>query len=402
MTSANFVVEARDASSSARVGRLELPHGPVTTPVFMPVGTGGTVRGVFHRTLAELGFALILGNTYHLYLRPGHDRIRRLGGLHAFSGWDGNILTDSGGFQVFSLAPFRTVSDDGVRFRSHIDGSYHELTPELVVEIQAALGSDIQMPLDVCLGYGVDRAEASEAVDRTTAWASRAAQAWRATGEWYEGALFGIVQGNFYPDLRRRSAEELLELDLPGYALGGLSVGEPAEVFREYLDLSAELLPGDRPRYVMGIGTPDYILHAIEQGIDMFDCVMPTRMARNGTVFTRGGRIALKNSRFADDPAPIDGDFTHPSVSMYSRAYVRHLFKSGEMLGPMIATVHNLSFLADLVSEARDAIANATFGAFKRRFLQRYLEGNERERIRSSEARTGQPVDAEVGMGERG
>lgn len=361
---------ATTPDAAPRLGVLQLDHGVVETPVFMPVGTAASVKAIRHERLEDLGYRLILGNTYHLYLRPGTEVIGDLGGLHRFSTWRHNILTDSGGYQVFSLSPFRKITDDGVRFRSHIDGSYHELTPESVVDIQALFGSDIQMVLDVCTPYGCDRAEAVEAVERTTRWAARALERWKELEN--PGVAFGIVQGNFFADLRRRSAEALGELEFPGYAIGGLSVGEPGEVFDEMLAQTAPLLPTDRPRYLMGVGTPDYVLAAVANGIDMFDCVYPTRVARNGSVMTRGGILPLKKERFRFDERPIEEDCPCSACGRYSRAYLRHLFRSGELLGPMLATEHNLAFMARLTREVRQAIRDRRFEAYRSEFLLRY------------------------------
>ena len=294
-----FKTEHQDSKTRARLGSLHLPHGTVQTPVYMPVGTNATVKAIHHETLERTGYNLILGNTYHLYLRPGIDVIRHFGGLHAFSGWSGNILTDSGGYQVFSLAPFRKIKPDGIRFRSHIDGSYHQLSPEDVVDLQVGFGSDVAMCLDVCTPPDISHKDAIEALELTTEWARRSKARRAEADETYHGLLFGITQGNFYKDLRKRSAEEILELDLPGVAVGGLSVGEEFPVFEDTLAYSAEFLPSDKPRYLMGIGTPDYILSAVENGIDMFDCVFATRTARTGTVFTPDGSIALKKVRHA-------------------------------------------------------------------------------------------------------
>lgn len=364
-----FSIDSQQANGAARTGFLDLPHGRVETPVFMPVGTGATVKAVTQDDVADMGFRLILANTYHLYLRPGVDVVSRFGGLHRFSAWPHNILTDSGGFQVFSLAANRKISEEGVRFRSHIDGSSHDFTPESVVELQAAYGSDIQMALDICTPYGIDHAAALKACDMTARWAKRAITR-RAelsqTGESfasYKGELFPIVQGNFFTDLRERSVEQLLELEPRGIALGGLSVGEPYPVFADMLSHTAALIPPELPRYVMGIGTPEYIVAAVEQGIDMFDCVFPTRAGRNGSVFTKHGRIALKNAQFRYDEDPIDTDCDCFTCSRYSRAYLRHLFIAGEMLGPMLATRHNLRFLSKLLEDIRTAIRSDTFPA---------------------------------------
>jgi len=367
-------IEYRDDDTRARSGILSLPHGDVEVPAFMPVGTNGTVKAVKHKTVEDMGYTLILGNTYHLYLRPGMEVIEAAGGLHEFTSWKHNILTDSGGFQVFSLAPFRKIREEGVRFRSHIDGAYHVFTPEKVVEIQEAFGSDIQMALDVCTPPDISHKEAVEALEITTNWARRARKRWDSRKEGYEGKLFGIIQGNFYEDLRKRSAEEILELDTPGIAIGGLSVGETPEMFRDYLHYTAQFLPDEKPRYVMGIGTPDYMLEAVHAGIDMFDCVYPTRIARNGTCFTRDGLIALKNERFRLDQLPIDPECTCPVCRTYSRSYLRHLFKAKEILGPMLVTEHNLHFLYTFMEEIRQSIRENRFLAYKTSFLNRYTK----------------------------
>jgi queuine tRNA-ribosyltransferase len=365
-----FTILAKDAETRARAGRLALPHGEVETPAFMPVGTNATVKAVELDTLRDIGVGLILCNAYHLYLRPGVEVIRRAGGLHRFMAWDRNILTDSGGFQIFSLAPFRKLADEGVAFRSHIDGSAHKLTPADVVGIQVGLGSDVLMPLDVCTAFGAPRREAESAVRRTTLWAEASRKAWRTLTP--PGLLFGIVQGNFFADLRRVSAESLVELDLSGYAVGGLSVGEEDGLFEETLVLSAGLLPEAKPRYVMGIGTPWHLLKAVGEGIDLFDCVFPTRTARNALAFTRDGTINLRNEKFKLDDRPLDPECGCPTCRRYSRAYLRHLFKCGEILAAMLATRHNLFFLDRLMRDVRAAIAAGRFAARARDFLDRY------------------------------
>ena len=367
-----FTVHARDGETRARTGVLDLPHGRVKTPLFMPVGTNATVKAVPKESLEEMGFEIILANTYHLYLRPGHDLIREAGGLHGFTGWRGNFLTDSGGFQVYSLAPFRKITDEGVHFQSHIDGSRHRLRPEDAVDIQTALASDIFMQLDVCTPYGAEAAQAEQALRLTTDWARRSKARWLDTRGEFQGNLFGIVQGNFFPDLRRRSADEIRELDLPGIALGGLSVGEPFEVFAETLALTSALLPEDKPRYVMGIGTPEYILEAVENGIDMFDCVLPTRTARNGLLFTFSGKIVIKNAQYERDFSPPDEECGCRVCRQYSRAYLRHLYKSGEILWSILASYHNLYFLRDLVARIRYSIESGSFAAFKKEFYAKY------------------------------
>jgi queuine tRNA-ribosyltransferase len=357
---------------------MVLPHGAVTTPVFMPVGTNGTVKALTSDDLAEIGFEIILSNTYHLYLRPGTEVIAAAGGLHPLMNWRGNILTDSGGFQVFSLAPIRRIREEGVEFRSHIDGSCHQLSPEKAVEIQTLIGSDIQMQLDVCSPWDIPRGEAAEALRITELWLDRGKRAWeRAAEEGYGGKFFAIMQGNFFKDLREKSAESLIASDTPGFAIGGLSVGEPEAVFLEFLEYSAALLPPEKPRYVMGIGTPWYILNAIEQGIDMFDCVFPTRTGRNGHVFSRRGPVSLKKAENRLDFRPIDEGCSCKVCRNYSRAYLRHLFKTREILCSMLASYHNLYFLNDLVRGARRAIEEGAFPAFKRSFLADYTGGGE-------------------------
>ena len=367
-----FTLQAKDPCSHARTGYIDLPHGRVRTPVFMPVGTNATVKAVPKESLEEIGFEIILANTYHLYLRPGHELIRAAGGLHGFTGWRGNFLTDSGGFQVFSLAPFRKIMDEGVKFQSHIDGSRHVLRPEDAVDIQTAFASDILMQLDVCTPYGVDEREAAAALRITTDWARRSKARWLSTRGDFQGNLFGIVQGNFYKELRKRSAEDVAELDLPGVAIGGLSVGEPFEVFTDLLAYTSELLPEDKPRYVMGIGTPEYIMAAVENGIDMFDCVLPTRTARNGLLYTSNGKLVIKNAQYERDFGPVDPECGCRVCRQYSRAYLRHLFKNGEILWSILASYHNLYFLHDLVRRIRYSIERGEFTRFKKDFFEKY------------------------------
>jgi len=366
-----FRVRGRDPACRARTGTLSLPHGRVQTPAFMPVGTNATVKAIRLEELEAMGTRLILSNSYHLYLRPGLEVIRACGGLHAFMAWDHNILTDSGGFQVFSLAPFREVREQGVAFQSHLDGSRHELSPEDVVDIQGVLGSDILMPLDVCTAAGIDEGEAARAMELTTRWAQRSLRRWQ-DGEARRGQLFGIVQGNVFPALRLESARQLLELGLPGYAIGGLSVGEPFEVFQEVLALTAAAIPERHPRYLMGIGTPQYILEAVEQGIDLFDCVFPTRTARNAQGFTARGPLSLKKQDLRLDTGPLDPQCPCAVCRRYSRAYLRHLFKTHEILAAMLTTHHNLYFLRRLVEQCGEAIEARRFPAFKREFLAQY------------------------------
>jgi queuine tRNA-ribosyltransferase len=357
----------------------------------MPVGTNGTVKALSVEDLREIGFEIILSNTYHLYLRPGMEVMAAAGGLHRFMNWDRNILTDSGGFQVFSLSGLRKISSEGARLQSHIDGSRHFLSPEKTVEIQCVIGSDIQMQLDVCNGWGSSRKDSEKSLAITTEWLGRAVQAWKSkqaegcqssrgsqgnrgchSSRGSQGSLFSIVQGNFFPDLRKRSAEACIAADTPGIAIGGLSVGEPSQAFAETLAYTAALLPDEKPRYVMGIGTPEYILEAIENGIDMFDCVLPTREGRNGRVYTRNGPFALKKAENRMDFMPPDKDCACKVCRRYSRAYLRHLFKTGEILCSMLASYHNLFFLNQLVLDARRAIEENRFSAFKKEFLSQY------------------------------
>lgn len=374
-----FTLSLTDAATGARLGSLALGHGTVATPCFMPVGTNATVKAMRTSDLEGIGVNLILGNSYHLYLRPGAEVIAGARGLHAFMGWPHNILTDSGGYQVFSLAPFRTVEEQGVAFRSHIDGSSHRLTPEDVVAFQCLLGSDAMMPLDVCTAPGITRAEAEEALRLTARWLERSARTWReacsSRAPACRGELFGIVQGNFFKDLRVESAERTIACGLPGYAIGGLSVGEEFSVFQDMLHHSAALLPADAPRYLMGVGTPAYILEAVEAGIDMFDCVFPTRTARNAQVFTADGPLALRNEKHRLDYRPIDEQCRCPTCRSHSRAYLRHLFKAREIQAAVLATTHNLAFLQTLLHSIREAIAGGRFSAFKREFLDRYSRG---------------------------
>jgi queuine tRNA-ribosyltransferase len=367
-----FRVEHRDPACGARTGSLALDHGTVPTPCFMPVGTNASVKAIRNDGLEELGVNLILGNTYHLYLRPGTEVIGAAHGLHGFMGWQHNILTDSGGYQIFSLASLRTVEEEGVSFRSHIDGSAHRLTPSDVVDVQGVLGSDVMMPLDECTAPGIPRSDAELAVRRTTAWLEQSAARWKSRRGQIRGQLFGIMQGNFYKDLRERSAGEITGIDLPGYAIGGLSVGEEFSQFRDFLHLSADLLPPEKPRYLMGIGTPAYILEAVDAGIDLFDCVYPTRTARNAQVLTRDGPISLRNERFRRDISPIDAECGCYTCRHHTRAYLRHLFKAKEIQAAVLATCHNLAFIQGLVREIRDAVGRHDFPRFKQAFLSRY------------------------------
>ena len=359
-----FELIHEDKQTRARAGVIKTPHGDIETPVFMPVGTKATVKTMAPGELTEIGAQIILGNTYHLYLRPGHDLIREAGGLHKFMSWDKPILTDSGGFQVFSLSDMRKISDEGVEFRSVIDGSSHFFTPEKVIEIEEAIGADIIMVLDECVAYPADRADAERAVTRTYEWAKRSKAALKT-----DQALFGIVQGATYEDLRKRSAELTVGLDFPGYAIGGLSVGEPHAKMFEILDYTVPILPRDKPRYVMGLGNPTSLVGAVSQGIDMFDCVLPTRIARNGTALTSEGKLNLRNARFARDFTPLDSAHDCYVCKNYSRAYLRHLVQSDEILGARLLTWHNLAYLFDVMRGARRAIIEDRYAHFRDEYL---------------------------------
>ena len=370
----DFTIIRSDPHSKARTGRLRTAHGEVETPVFMPVGTQGSVKTLTPEELARTGTTIILNNTYHLYLRPGPDLFLSAGGAHKFCGWNGPILTDSGGYQVFSLADLSTISDDGVEFQSHLDGSSHFFTPEKIIDIQKKIGGDIIMPLDRPVAYPVGKIDAQKANRMTINWAKKSLKIFKETPEYhnYSQSLFGIIQGAFFPDLRRLSIEETVELDFPGYAIGGLSVGEPKEILYELTCLSAELLPEDKPRYLMGVGKPEDLIECIGLGIDMFDCVLPTRVGRNGWVYTKYGRLVVKNAEFKDDFTPIDESCGCYTCRNFSRAYIRHLFNAGEMLGPRLASLHNITFYQRLMAEARKAIENNCFAQWKANFLQRY------------------------------
>lgn len=352
----------------ARLGRLHTPRGIVQTPAFMPVGTQATVKGLTPEEVREIGAEIVLANTFHLYLRPGSELIARAGGLHRFMHWDGPILTDSGGFQVFSLAPLRRLTDDGVTFKSPIDGSEHHFTPERVLQIQRQLGSDLVMPLDICLGYPAEDVQAREALRVTLLWARRS----RVHGAAAHQMLFGIVQGGFSAVLRREAAGRMVEIGFDGYAIGGLSVGEPHDLTYALLDEICPRLPADRPRYLMGVGTPLDLLEGVARGVDLFDCALPTRVARTGTIFTRRGRVNIRNAAYKEDGGPLDEACRCAVCTHYTRAYLRHLFNAGEMLGPRLATYHNLFFLARLMDEARAAIADGTFERWRQDVAAKY------------------------------
>ena len=351
------------------MGRLHTPHGVIETPIFMPVGTQATVKAMTPEELKEIGSQIILSNTYHLYMRPGHDLIERAGGLHKFMNWDKPILTDSGGFQVFSLGPLRKIKEEGVEFRSHLDGSKHFLSPEKATEIQNALGSDIIMAFDECAPYPADRQYVKNSLERTTRWLERC----KAAHKYPEKqALFGIVQGGMYKDLREQSAKEITAIDLPGYAIGGLSVGEPKDMMYEVLDYTVPLLPEDKPRYLMGVGSPDDLLEGVLRGIDMFDCVLPTRIARNGTAMTSQGKVVVRNASYAEDFTSLDPECDCYTCKNYTKAYLRHLIKCNEILGARLLTIHNLHFLLKMMENVREAIKEDRLLDYKKDFFEKY------------------------------
>ena len=351
---------------------MSLAHGTVQTPVFMPVGTQATVKTLTPEDLKVMGAEIILGNTFHLYLRPGSELIRQFKGLHGFMAWDRPLLTDSGGFQVFSLSELRSIDDGGVDFRSPYDGSRHRFTPESVMATQAALGSDIAMAFDECVAYPCSQAQARTALIRTTAWARRCQAWWKENQDTGKQSLFGIVQGSTFPDLRRESAEQLVDLGLPGYAIGGLSVGEEREKQWAMLEVLEPLMPKDKPRYLMGVGTPEELWEGVERGVDMFDCVFPTRIARNGTLFTPYGRLALRNSRYREDPRPVDADCPCYACRNFSRAYLRHLLQANEMTGLRLNSLHNLTSMLTLAARIRKSIEAGRFSEEKRLFYEKW------------------------------
>jgi queuine tRNA-ribosyltransferase len=368
-----FGIEIAATDGAARTGLLATAHGPIRTPAFMPVGTAATVKGLLPDQVRATGADIVLANTYHLMLRPGSERIARLGGLHRFMDWPGPILTDSGGYQVFSLADLRQIDEEGVRFKSHVDGSRHELTPERAMAIQNDLDATITMVLDECTAWPVTHDVAKESMERSMRWASRCRDAFE-TRPGY--ALFGIVQGSTFEDLRQASCEALTGIGFDGYAIGGLAVGEGQEMMFDVLDITMPHLPTDRPRYLMGVGRPDDIVGAVRRGVDMFDCVLPTRSGRTGQGFTRRGTVNIRNARHQDDPRPLDEDCACAACTRHSRAYLHHLFRCEEMLGPILLTVHNLTFYQDLMAGLRAAIGEGGFDDWADRFLELYREGD--------------------------
>jgi queuine tRNA-ribosyltransferase len=364
-----FEVLKESKKTKARLGKLYTSHGVIDTPVFMPVGTQATVKAMTPRELEDLGIQIILSNSYHLYLRPGHNLIAQIGGLHKFMGWEGAILTDSGGFQIFSLGKLNKISDEGVSFNSHVDGSKHFVSPEKVMEIQMALGSDIAMAFDECTAYPAGKYQVEMAAKRTLQWAKRSKEVHHNSNQ----SLFGIVQGGAFKDLRIENAKKLVELDFPGYAIGGLSVGEPKPLMYEVLDYTVPYLPQAKPRYLMGVGAPQSILEGVIRGIDMFDCVLPTRNGRNGSLFTSTGKISITNAKYKDDFTPLDAKCNCYTCRNFSKAYLRHLYMSKEILASILGTIHNLYFMSSLMKDIRLALQENRILEFKEKFLSNFL-----------------------------
>jgi queuine tRNA-ribosyltransferase len=361
-----FAFEIEKTGGAARVGRLTTPHGTVETPAFMPVGTAGAVKAVTFRDVRDAGAQIVLANTYHLMLRPGDELVAAMGGLHRFSGWDGPMLTDSGGYQVFSLSALRELSEEGVAFRSHLDGTPYLLTPERSIQVQMNLGADVIMAFDECPPFPAPREAVADATDRTTRWAERSLKAHTRRDQW----LFGIVQGGVFPDLREKSARELIALDFPGYAVGGLSVGEPKEDMWRVLDALQDVLPAARPRYLMGVGTPEDLLEGVARGIDLFDCVLPTRNARNGQLFTSEGRVSIRNARYRTDERPPDPRCRCFTCRTATRAYLRHLHQAGEMTAATLMTIHNLAYYLDTLDKMRHSLRLGRFEAYRQETLR--------------------------------
>lgn len=358
--------------SGARLGRLHTPHGVIDTPIFMPVGTNASVKGIAPQELKDMNAKIILSNTYHLYLRPGHELVAEAGGLHKFMNWDRAILTDSGGFQVFSLSDLRKITEEGVHFRSHIDGSKHFLSPEKAMEIENALGADIMMAFDECAPYPSSYEYTKKSMYMTTRWAERCLKAHKNSDT---QALFGIVQGGTFDDLRVISARDLVSMDFPGYGIGGLSVGEPGEIMYRVLEATVPHLPANKPRYLMGVGSPDYLIEGVIRGIDMFDCVLPTRIGRNGTAMTSQGKVIVRDAKYAHDYSPLDPECTCPACRNHTRAYIRHLLKAGEMYGLRLVAIHNLHFLINLMNSIRCAIMEDRLLDFREEFFNKYYDG---------------------------
>ncbi|MFX0559041.1 tRNA guanosine(34) transglycosylase Tgt [Tepidibacillus infernus] len=369
MSAVRYELIKKDKKTGARLGRLHTPHGVIETPIFMPVGTQATVKAMSPEELKEMNAQIILSNTYHLFLRPGHEIVKEAGGLHSFMNWDRPILTDSGGFQVFSLSDLRNITEEGVHFRNHLSGEKLFIGPETSIKIQNALGSDIMMAFDECPPYPAEREYVKQSLERTTRWAERSLKAHQRPND---QALFGIVQGGMYKDLREQSAKEITSLDFPGYAVGGLSVGEPKDMMYEVLEYTTSLLPENKPRYLMGVGDPESLFEGVIRGIDMFDCVLPTRIARNGTTMTSQGRLVVRNAKYARDFGPIDPVCGCYTCQNYSRAYVRHLLKADEIFGLRLTSYHNLYFLLELMKKIREAIMEDRLLEFKEEFFEQY------------------------------
>ncbi len=373
--SMKFVIEHKDSGSNARCGKIETSHGEVSTPAFMPVGTQATVKSISSQELSDMGSEMFISNAYHLYMRPGAEIIQKAGGLHKFMNWNGPITTDSGGFQVFSLAELRNIREEGVEFQSHLDGSRHLFTPESVVDFQILLGSDIMMPLDECLHYPEDRDYVKNSVDLTLRWAARSKKRFEKKNA--KTALFGIVQGSIYKDLRKTCALELSEMDMDGYSIGGVGVGEPKSLVNEITEYTASILPENKVRYLMGVGVFKDMLDGISYGIDMFDCVVPTRNGRNGQAFTSTGERTIRNASFKEDFRPIDPECGCFTCKNYTRGYIRHLFNTHEMLGPRLVTLHNIYFYAKLIRQSQEEIRQNRFLEFKEAFIDKYESGGE-------------------------
>lgn len=369
MDAVTYELIKKSDKTGARLGKLHTPHGDIDTPVFMPVGTQATVKAMTPEELKDIGAGIILSNTYHLYMRPGEELIKKAGGLHKFMNWDRAILTDSGGFQVFSLSSLRDIKEEGVTFRSHIDGSKHFISPEKAIEIENALGADIIMCFDECLPYPCEHDYAKSSLDRTVRWAKRCKDTHKDTER---QSLFGIIQGSMFKDLREESVKRMIDIDFPGYSIGGLSIGEPKPLMYEVLDWTVPLLPENKPRYLMGVGSPDCLIEGSIRGIDMFDCVLPTRIARNGTVFTSHGKLVIRNAAYTEDFKPLDEECGCYACRNYSRAYIHHLFKAGEILGARLATIHNLYFLIHLMENIRNAIREDNLLNFRDEFYSKY------------------------------